>query len=336
LTNPVLTDGTDITTFNFTKGNDGWDPIPLLDAEEDSDYDGVPDIIDICPSLSNPDQADFNNNGIGDVCEDSDGDGIVDSEDQCPESPAGAIIDVFGCEIFELPSNNFSISATAVSCNSENDGSISITSQNTGYIFIVTVSGGTSTSFTSSTTIEGLGAGTYEVCITIEGKDNFEQCYNITVEGPKPLEATSRISSDRSSITIEVSGASSYNVKHNGIVSTTTDSVIEIDLVTGLNSIEIYTDLVCQGKFSESIFVSEEVLVFPNPTRGEFQVYVNGKDSSVDINLFDLQGRQYMIINKNVTSSRVINLDISHLSNGMYYLQLNGNTVQKSIKIIKK
>ncbi|WP_418264860.1 pectinesterase family protein [Flavobacterium faecale] len=30
LTSPTLTDGTAITTFNFTKGNDNWDPIPQL------------------------------------------------------------------------------------------------------------------------------------------------------------------------------------------------------------------------------------------------------------------------------------------------------------------
>ncbi len=30
LTTPVLTDATEITTFNFTKGTDGWDPIPAL------------------------------------------------------------------------------------------------------------------------------------------------------------------------------------------------------------------------------------------------------------------------------------------------------------------
>ncbi|MCB9081953.1 MAG: hypothetical protein H6555_09610 [Lewinellaceae bacterium] len=30
LTEPTLTDGTPITTFNFTKGNDNWDPIPEL------------------------------------------------------------------------------------------------------------------------------------------------------------------------------------------------------------------------------------------------------------------------------------------------------------------
>jgi len=30
LSSPTLTDGTAITTFNFTKGSDGWDPIPQL------------------------------------------------------------------------------------------------------------------------------------------------------------------------------------------------------------------------------------------------------------------------------------------------------------------
>ncbi len=32
LTNPILNDGTPITTFNFTKGNDNWDPFPALIA----------------------------------------------------------------------------------------------------------------------------------------------------------------------------------------------------------------------------------------------------------------------------------------------------------------
>ena len=38
LNEPVLLDGTEITPFNFTKGDDGWDPLPLLienDNEED-------------------------------------------------------------------------------------------------------------------------------------------------------------------------------------------------------------------------------------------------------------------------------------------------------------
>jgi exo-poly-alpha-galacturonosidase len=34
LTSPTLNDGTAITTFNFTKGNDNWDPIPQLISNE--------------------------------------------------------------------------------------------------------------------------------------------------------------------------------------------------------------------------------------------------------------------------------------------------------------
>lgn len=35
---------------------------------EDSDKDGIPDEVDNCPHVPNPDQADLNNDGIGDVC----------------------------------------------------------------------------------------------------------------------------------------------------------------------------------------------------------------------------------------------------------------------------
>ena len=37
LTNPVLDDGTDITTFNFTKGTDNWNPLPDLIANDNQE-----------------------------------------------------------------------------------------------------------------------------------------------------------------------------------------------------------------------------------------------------------------------------------------------------------
>ena len=52
----------------------------------DSDEDGIVDEEDNCPLVSNADQADSDNDGIGDVCEnDMDGDGVIDDEDNCPE-----------------------------------------------------------------------------------------------------------------------------------------------------------------------------------------------------------------------------------------------------------
>lgn len=54
-------------------------PGDLALEPEDADEDGVPDSVDNCVFVPNPDQTDFNNNGVGDHCEDSDGDGLSDA-----------------------------------------------------------------------------------------------------------------------------------------------------------------------------------------------------------------------------------------------------------------
>jgi hypothetical protein len=59
---------------------------PVAAPPVDTDGDGVPDETDNCPTVSNPDQADSNGNGIGDACDapDTDGDGVPDETDNCP------------------------------------------------------------------------------------------------------------------------------------------------------------------------------------------------------------------------------------------------------------
>ena len=57
----------------------------LLDLDADGDY--IPDALDNCPNVQNPDQADADGDGNGDSCmvyQDSDGDTVPDKQDNCP------------------------------------------------------------------------------------------------------------------------------------------------------------------------------------------------------------------------------------------------------------
>ncbi len=57
---------------------DSCDPCPN-DPDNDPDEDGICDDVDNCPLIYNPDQEDYNENGIGDVCEEyPDGDATVE------------------------------------------------------------------------------------------------------------------------------------------------------------------------------------------------------------------------------------------------------------------
>jgi hypothetical protein len=66
------------------------DNAPDLDNPDqaDGDWDGVGDVVDNCPNDYNPDQADGDENGIGVVCDpteiDWDHDGLMPGEDDCP------------------------------------------------------------------------------------------------------------------------------------------------------------------------------------------------------------------------------------------------------------
>jgi len=81
---PRIMDGNGDSIIRVDMGADEYSGSSL-----DSDLDGVPDSIDNCPVISNPDQADNDSDGVGDVYEncpfvsnsgqqDTDGDGIGD------------------------------------------------------------------------------------------------------------------------------------------------------------------------------------------------------------------------------------------------------------------
>ncbi len=86
----------------------------------DQDNDGVADTEDNCPADANADQANFDNDGQGDVCDpDDDGDGVNDISDNCPVTPNAAQANLDGDEqgdVCDLDDDGDSVNDTADNC----------------------------------------------------------------------------------------------------------------------------------------------------------------------------------------------------------------------------
>lgn len=274
------------------------------------------------------------------VIVDTDNDGIRNELDLCPNTPSGVTVDFNGCELFILPSNNYAVLATATSCVDQQNGVISVSATNTNYTYSVTKNGQNGFQLNSSNSFknqfQNLAPGNYEICITIEGKPNYLQCYTIKITAPDVLAVTNKMSSSGKEVTYTLSGANQYNVTLNGITQKVSSNQIILNLASGQNTISITTDAHCQGQFEDLIFVSEKLAFYPNPVQDILYIYCSGTDKEVKLKLSDLTGKQYIMFAKNIPENRMIQLAIDELASGMYLLHLKGTTLNETIKIIKK
>lgn len=312
----------------------------VVAADEDTDGDGISDVNDNCPLTANSDQLDSDGDGIGDICDDSDQDGIVDLYDSCPNSQIGVYIDTTGCELFTLNQDNYSIEITSATCVGSSNGSLSVVVSNQNYTYVMSISGQASQTISAdnnhSIEVSGLDAGSYDLCFTVEGQEAYQQCFTVLIGEPNALSAKTSVNYSNRSLNLDLAGAETYVINLNGKSFKSTNSSLQLELKPGLNTIEVATDLTCQGIYFEEIFVSEKVLAYPNPTSNWVQLYVGGADRQITLGLYSLEGTFLTSKTLEVSANRVIELDLSAYHTGVYILQLNGNTVQKSIKIIKE
>jgi len=259
----------------------------------------------------------------------------------CETPSEGAMVNTEGCEIFSLPNNNYSIQINDVSCSGKTNGQITIKAQNTYHTYNLSIPETGATYILNSEnqhqlSINELEIGDYTLNLSIEGQEEYLQTFEIKISEPAPLSASAKIDLANRSVDLSLNGSISYNILLNGAVIKTTASNLSLDLKPGMNYLSISTDLDCQGTYFEEIFVSEDVLAYPNPTDGMLQLYIGGTDDTVTLNIYNINSQNIISKSFKVSSSRVIEADISRFKTGIYFFVLDGKTIKTTHKIIKK
>ena len=244
---------------------------------------------------------------------------------------------------FSLSTNNNKVQVTNATCIGTNDGSILISVEDASYDYSISVTGPRITNYidikgaNDSHTLTSLSKGTYTLCFKVDGQANYEQCFEAVVGEPAVLSAFVDVDNDDKTTSISLGGSDSYNIDINGIRYQVKGNSFDANLPTGLSTIRISTDLECQGIIEKEIFISEDILYYPNPTKRDVKVHVSGKDTKVMVSVFSEKGDLIYRKEQEIQDmSRLTDIDLSRQITGNYIVVMESKTVRKTFKIIKR
>ena len=229
----------------------------------------------------------------------------------------------------------------SVSCVDENDGSIEININQTNHTYRLNISP-TNQSYVINVDnnhqfiIDGLTPGKYELQFTVDGKSNYEQRFDIEIKSPSSISAKTSVDKINNKLLVNLFGSKVYSVNINGNTFFHDKQSLELNLKKGLNIFSVKTDKPCQGELKREIFIGEKVEFYPNPTQDYVNLYIHGEDKSIDILVFDRDGNTKGVFQEKIEFNRKVRVNLESCSKGVYMIQLKGNTVEKTIKIIKE
>lgn len=275
-----------------------------------SDLDVIPDETDNCPNITNPDQADSDGNGIGNLCD------LYDPQ-------------------------NLTLQKLDATCVAKNNGAIRISAR-AQFEYTARLEG-TATNLTrsfenNSVAFNNLSPGNYRICVTSSADSDFEYCYQAVISEPEALSVQAQLNHENKLLSLELKGGKHYRVQ-------VADQLYEVQksgtwttaLPEEWTQVVVTTDLNCQGTFRQWVGPEAKPVLAPNPAQ-EYVDILLPEASSYQLRMLTTDGiilhQQSLEINRREGGSYRFTLE--SFAPGVYVIQIQGPKVGHTFKLIKK
>ncbi|MDP3468568.1 MAG: IPT/TIG domain-containing protein [Daejeonella sp.] len=252
-------------------------------------------------------------------------------------SPGGQAIKEGFTFIYTLPTNNFSVSATGLSCRGTMNGIISVkTLQTLNYTATITGNGQNNRyDFSNTLELKNLSPGVYQVCFTISTESTFKQCFEVVVSEPKDLAMYSFVNKEENKLNLKLEGSDTYFVELNGELTKTSLNELQLSLKSGLNKVKVYTDKLCQGMIERTFFM-DAVQIFPNPFDTELNLVLGSEYwGTIKVGIMNMGGK--LIYSKDhQPEGGILKLYLQDLAPGPYLLQITSGEHRTVRKILRR
>ncbi len=94
-------------------------------------------------------------------------------------------------------------------------------------------------------------------------------------------------------------------------------------------SVTYFLELDCMNVDAGNLIENKFFKIYPNPANTEIFIENNQMDK-LDIEIFDVQGKK---VKSNFSNTALIELSLSDLLKGVYFVRINGDVIQKIIRI---
>jgi hypothetical protein len=108
-------------------------------------------------------------------------------------------------------------------------------------------------------------------------------------------------------------------------------------LRAGLNTLEVTTDLSCQGSLVKEIYVAEDSNIYPNPASETVHVAVGGAAMQAEILFFNLEGD--LLYHKEVVLNpfnRSCPIPVDYYPPGVYLIRVISGERIENFKLLKR